>query len=158
MKNTYIVSKKPDALSDVEAKAITQLHQQFFDLRAEDIIGYLKDRTYIDLFYDKASGQLIGTVGVQWYLSDDIVIVYLGNAVIDLQTHGRGMLTRSIMRAAIKTSIKFPLKRKFFLAFATSPKAYTYFTKYKYSWPKPFEPIPDDINNVIGNFLNIYFP
>ncbi|MCL5272526.1 MAG: hypothetical protein M1486_04335 [Gammaproteobacteria bacterium] len=158
MSNIYVVSKKPDALNDIETDAVVKLHQQFFDLRAEDIIGYLKERTYVDLFYEKETKQLIGTVGIQWYFCDDTVIVYLGNAVIDKKTHGHGLLTRSVLRSVCKTSFKFPFKRKFLLGFATSPKAYSYFTKYKYSWPKPFEEVPPDINEVIGKFLNKYYP
>jgi len=158
MNKIYLVSKKPNELSDIETNAIVTLHHQFFDLRAEDIIGYSKERTYVDLYYEKGTEKLIGTVGVQWYLHNDIAIVYVGNAVIDKKTHGKGLLTRSILRSVCKTSFKFPLKRKFLLGFATSPKAYSYFTQYKYSWPKPFEEVPNYINDIIGNFLSTYYP
>ena len=154
MRNIYSASKQPDALTKGECEAIVQLHQQAFDMPAEDIIGYLKERTYVDLLYEKKRGKLVGTVGIQWFISADIVIVYVGNAVIDKNVQSKGLLTYLILRAVCKASLKYPFKRKLLLGFATSPKAYAYFTKYKYSWPKPFEVMPQDIYEVIGKYLS----
>lgn len=158
MNKIYVVSKKPDALSDIEKNAVVKLHQQFFDLKADDIIGYLKDRTYVDFFYEKGTGKLIGTVGIQWYVYDDIAVVYVGNAVIDKDTHSKGLFAKSLLRAVFKTYFKFPFKRKFLVGFVTSPRAYSYFTKHKSSWPKPFEAVPDHINEIMGKFLNTFYP
>lgn len=158
MKNILIVSKKPDLLTHSEREEIIKLHQQVFELSAENIIFFLKERSYVDLFYDKKNKELIGTIGIQWYLFEEIVILYVGNAVINKNKRQNGLLTISVIRAILKTILKFPLKRKYILGFATSPKAYAYFTKYKYSWPKPFQNIPKDIYDIMGKFLTTYYP
>lgn len=153
MKSYYIVSKSPLDLTREEKATIAFLHQQFFQLSETEIIHYLQDRSYVDLFYDIQSNELIGTVGIQWYEDNGAILTYIGNAVIDRTMHGKGLLTKSIFRAVFKTILKYPFKPKYVLAFATSPKAYTYLTKYRYSWPKPFEPIPKPIYSMMNNFL-----
>ena len=158
MARIEVISKAPSDLSKKDKSEITTLHQQFFDLKSEEIIGYLKHRSYIDMFYEKNTRKLIGTVGIQWYEYEDYVVAYLGNAVVDKNKHGGGLLTKSILRVIFRTTLKYPTKNKFVIALATSPKAYAYFTKLKHSWPKPYEPVPEKINILIENFLRQEHP
>lgn len=93
------------------SEKIALLHQQYFDLKTDEIIKNIKKRDYIDMYYNN-HGDLIGTVGIQWYHFGNNVILYLGNAVIMDNYQQYGLLTKSIYRAILKTIIKYPFKKK----------------------------------------------
>jgi hypothetical protein len=142
----------PRKASDELLRKVVKLHQKHFDLDAKSIIKYLMVRDYVDLYF-ASKGELVGTVGLQWYVQDKNVIMYVGNAVIDNKYQGAGLLSRSLLTGTFKTIFHYVSKRKYSIALATSPKAYSYFTKLKNYWPKPYEEIPPDIISLLGVFL-----
>lgn len=131
---------------------VIDLHQKHFKLNGDDIITFLKNRDYVDLYYNKER-RLVATVGIQWYEVGNNIVLYLGNAVVDDAYQKKGLMTRSLYRAVLTTIFKYPFKNKYTIALATSPKAYSYYSKMAHYWPKPYEPIPDEIKQLLETFL-----
>lgn len=150
------ITKNTAELQDDDVKQIVDLHQSFFDLSADDIVTFMRHRDEVDMYYNR-SGKLIGTVGIQRAVVDGRNIMYIGNAVIDKDYHGRGLLTRSLLRPVLRMFYKNMFRNSYVISFATSVGAYTYLSKYKYAWPKPFQPMPEYPRYLLETFLKEHY-
>ena len=148
---------KPQELNDKVKQEVIILHQKHFDLKPAVIIKYLEPRDYVDVYFNK-KGKVIATVGVQWYKSQGNHLVYIGNVVVDSKYQRCGLATRSFFIALMKTVFKFPLQSKFVAILTTSPNIYAHISKLKDSWPKPYEKIPVEINQIMQQFLQANYP
>ncbi|MBL7481302.1 hypothetical protein [Legionella bononiensis] len=135
MKDFYCQHKLPHELTAPELHEICVLHQQFFTLPEQLIGELLQERDKIILYRSKATNQIIATVGISYIKTENKVISYLGNTVIDEDYKHRGILAHSQLRNALHLIFKYPLKHKFLCAFASSEKAYHWAQHSPIFWP-----------------------
>lgn len=151
-----ILHKKPQEITDEEFAEIINLHRAQFNLSSESIKHYLLERDYIDL-YLSPQGEIIGTVGTKWYEINGNIILYIGNAVVKNNFQQTGILTSTIYSMVCKTFLRFPHKKKYAIAFSTTPEAYGYFSKFKYFWPKPKTSFSPEVKKISEFFLNTHY-
>lgn len=146
------------AFSAEQEKQIVDLHHHYFDLPSKNIIEFLKARDEVHLFFDTSNGQLIGTIGIQWFQFKGVIIMYLGGIVVLEEYQKYGILTKSLVPSVIKTTLRHPFSKRFVMTMATTPDAFRYFAKFPTYWPKPGEPIPEEVQSVFTQFCERYCP
>ena len=70
-----------------------------------------------------------------------------------MQYQKLGLMTYSIIRAALLTYKNYFLKNKYFIALTTTPQAYQYLTFFKEYWPTAGKETPLEIVALMESFL-----
>lgn len=139
----------PSNLKSNEIEEICNLHHNFLGLKKSFITKNLLKKDIVYIFSHKETKKIIGTIAGQYFFKDNSVVFYVGAAVIDPQYQHQNFLSYFFIDATKDICKKYFFKKKYYLSFITTPKAYNMGCKFPEHYPAPGIKTPEKIKELI---------
>lgn len=153
MKKLSVKAIKPNKMTETQKKDFVLLHQRHISLDDKTLLNHLSPRDFVLLFYDRETGHLVATIGIQMIHLKQDIFLYFGNVVVDAEYKHQRCIAHSSAKCILKLFIFHPFKRKYCCGLASSSGALEYSLKHRPAWPNPDDPTPPHMTNLMRQVI-----
>lgn len=136
-----------EAIAPATWDEIWELSCRFYEADRGYVESRLRDHQQLALFRDRADGRLVGMGAIQVepmaFQGRQLLMIFTSHGIVDEPYRGQNLLQRAGMLTWLRSFLRYPLHRKFWLFDSFSYKSYLLLPRnLRDFWPRHDRPTP----------------